>query len=92
MLEVNKSSHAQRILGEITCVLYPMWRGTILWTLGNRVGFGGRGKYILLTEAKMSIILYLHGEAVQLLCYMTARDHLAGGRGYMSQSKGGDRS
>ena len=50
-----------------------MWTGTI-WTLGSGMGFGG--KYILLAEAKMLMILYLHLEEFQVLHYVTAYDHL----------------
>ena len=41
--------------------------------LGEWDGTSG-GKYILLAEAKMLAMLYLHGEDFHVLCYMT--DHL----------------
>ena len=40
------------------------------------MGFGG--KYILLADAKMLMILYLHGEEFQVLHYVTAYEHLLG--------------
>jgi hypothetical protein len=33
------------------------------------MGFGG--KYILFAEAKILVMLYLHGEENQVLCFMT---------------------
>lgn len=45
--------------------LYEPWG--VGWDLGG-------SKYILLAEAKMLAMLYLHGEDFHVLCYMT--DHL----------------
>lgn len=50
---------------------------------------GFEGKYILLTEAKMLMMLYLHGKEFQVLYTVTAYDHLLGNYDYMSQGTHG---
>lgn len=43
-------------------------------------------------EAGMLVMLCLHGEEFQALCYMPdACGHLVGGSGYMPQSRHGDK-
>lgn len=58
MLQLSKKSQSQKILGEITCVLYSMW---------TTLGFGG----ILLAETKVLVMLYLFEEELQVQCYVT---------------------
>lgn len=54
------------------------------WDLGD--------KYILLAETVMLVMLCLHGEEVQVLCYVTgACDHLVGGSGYVPGSRHEDK-
>lgn len=61
-LQRSKDSHSQRIHHEIPCGqgLYEPWE----------VGCDFGGKYCLLAEAKMLVMLYLHGEEFQVLCYI----------------------
>lgn len=41
-------------------------------------------QYILLLEAKILMMLYLHEKEFQVLCFVTVCEHLVGGHGYMS--------
>lgn len=64
VLQLRKNNQSQMILGELTGGLYFRW----VETIGCGMGFGD--KYILFAEAKMSVMLYLHGEEIQVLCFV----------------------
>ena len=65
----TNTSQSQTILGEITVGFIPSGQGLSM-NLGECYGIGG-GKYILLSEAKMLVMLCLHWEEFQVLCYVT---------------------
>jgi hypothetical protein len=60
VLHLSKNSHSQRILPEITCVLYCMWVGT----LRNWVNF--RVRCFLLAQFGMLVRLCFHVEGLQV--------------------------